>query len=238
MTVDSVNPPPPYNENSVPVCHITSVDVCAGFLMANDVCAGFLIANKVIVRLFPSPYAVEATLRFLADKVASVFTSLIPYATSFWTVASIGDLGIFFLLMHDIIAHRHLPIAAQKHFPNEIIRTIATVANAILFVGGTSTALLADTCVTLGQLHSWKNVLSDLRRVSFLSSFFIAMNNFHTVPFAVARQLLNIGVVLLSPCYGYTTAIGAMAAISCLLGPVQFFESESARPFGEELAWS
>jgi hypothetical protein len=224
MNVDSVNPPP-YDENNEPVRHRNSVDVFTGFL----------VANRVMVRLFPSPYAVDAALRFLADKVASVFTACIPYATSFWTIASICDLVVVFAAMEEFIMHPGNS-NMQKHFPNEIIRTIATVANALLFFGGTSTALLAETCVTFGQLHSWENVLNDLRKASFLSSFFIAMNNFHTVPLAVVRQLLNIGVVLFSPTYGYTTAIGAMAAISFLLGPVQFFES--ARPFGEEFVWS
>jgi hypothetical protein len=98
--------------------------------------------------------------------------------------------------------------------------------------GGTSTALLSHAFSTIGQLSSWKKLFLDLRNDSMRTSFFITIKNFYDRPLAVARQLLNIGVVLLSPYYGYTTAIVAMAAISCLLGPVQFFVS--ARPFHKE----
>jgi hypothetical protein len=183
-----------------------------------------ITASGVITRLFPTPFAVDATLRFLADKVASVFISTIPYAVAFWTLVSLVKLSMFFIKAYEDLHHR-FNREWRKYLPNEAIRAVATVANTVLYFGGTNTTLLADTCTTFGQLTSWQSVLVDVRRVSFLSSFFIAMNNFSHDPVIIGRQVLNIGVVLLEPYCGYTTLIGAMATVSCLLASSLLFSS-------------
>jgi hypothetical protein len=196
-----------------------SRDECIVTIACDGVCPLMIVA-KAVVKLFPSPVAVAATLRLLADKVSSLFGRAIPYAVPIWTAFSFAHIATL-LILSSVIVLCWPADELNNFFPYELVSSIATIANAILLVAGTDTALLAHTCAIVGQLSSWKSFLLDLRNASFLASFFLAAKNFSDVPLAVVRNLLNAGVIFLSARAGYTTTIGALSALSCALGPVQ-----------------
>jgi hypothetical protein len=189
-----------------------------------------LMGSKVVAKFFPTPIALHASLRFLAERVSSLFGLVIPYSLPIWTAVSVVDLitscGCLALLAGPAAVWGEGRECCLNECLHLLASSIAWVANAILLVTRTNFAFLANTATNTGQFSLWKRLFLDLRNAAFVGGFCAVIKNFYNEPLPVVRNLLNIGVVALSAYSGYTTAIGAMATISCLLGSVQLFDKQ------------
>jgi hypothetical protein len=179
-----------------------------------------------VLRWFPTPMALDATLRLLTDKVSSLFGRLVPYALPTWGVASywhffglLAVSGMLFLApsnncdeMEDV----------RRAFLFEAGMVIAIVAHTILQIGKTNMMLLSHFSSLTGQLTLWKGLLFEIRNGAFLASFYLAAEGSTNCPLELFQDLFSMGVVAVSAASGYSTLVGVLATIAASLGVYQF----------------
>jgi hypothetical protein len=179
-------------------------------------CSSFLSALG-FMEVFPNPIVLDASLRFLSEKVSGVFLRVIPYAFPFWSIAS------YSVVLMVIVAVMGRSDESRSFIPYCLAFSVATITNTILFFSGIDVELLTHSSSLVGRLPSWPRVLLELRNKAFEVSSFLSAdisheNSLKTNLLETLRVVLTLTLILGSSTFGYTPTIGALAAISCSVG--------------------
>jgi hypothetical protein len=183
-----------------------------------------------VVKFFPTPVALDATLRLLSDKVSGVFSEVLPFAFPLWTLASftfiaevIQAVSVSNFLSQLPIPHVELIRDRLQHFIGwKVTCAIAIIANTILWAAGTNIAFLCHTTALIGRLSFWCRSLLLLRDIVFLINFKQCSEQYSSTLRVLLQQILSFGVFVFSYS-GYTTTIGIMATCAASLGAFHHF---------------
>jgi hypothetical protein len=187
------------------------------------------IINGVLhfITLFPTPMALDGSLRVALSEGQFLFSRILPLATHLWSGVSCLN---FAVLLPSTVILGLLPesaFATGTSRRNSMIFSIASlisiVANTIIWISGLNVCALGAYAAHIGELALFPGLVIAIRDCAFVTSLLTAAYIFKSSHREILRYLFSASIVVLSATTGYSYSVGVLSAISCALGFVQIF---------------